>query len=82
MFSLSPGVHTIDTGGTASFTIPDDLGGGVATFTVATDYTITAVAPEPASALLIMPGLVGVCALRRRHARRQERSLGLKTGQR
>ena len=65
MLNLSPGVHTIDTGGTGTFTLPPDLGGGDFSITVGTDYTITATAPEPASALLIIPGLLGVCAARR-----------------
>jgi MYXO-CTERM domain-containing protein len=70
MLSLSPGTHVIDTGGTASVTIPPDLGGSGYTFSVATDYTITAVAPEPASGLLMLPGLLGLFALRRRGAQR------------
>ena len=66
MLDLSPGVHVIDTGGTASVTFPPDLGGGGLTFTVGTDYTISVVAPEPASALLLLPGLLGIAAIRRR----------------
>jgi hypothetical protein len=66
MLSLSPGTHVINTAGTASFTLPPDLGGGVGAVIAATDYTITAVAPEPASSLLVLTGLLGLVALRRK----------------
>jgi hypothetical protein len=72
MLSLSPGVHQIDLSGTASFLVPPDLtGDGVAEvdFSALNDYTITAVAPEPASALLLLPGLLGLFAYSRGFAR-------------
>jgi hypothetical protein len=72
VLSLSPGMHEIDLSGTASFLVPPDLNGGTVgtvTFPALNDYIITAVAPEPASALLLLSGLLGPFALTRRSAR-------------
>ncbi len=69
MLDLSPGVYVIDTGGTASVSYPVDptygLDGGGNTFSFSTDYTITVTTPEPASTLVLLPGLLGLCAIRR-----------------
>jgi hypothetical protein len=45
MLNLSPGVHQIDTGGSATFQLPSDFGGGSGSISAATDYTITVAGP-------------------------------------
>jgi hypothetical protein len=45
MLNLSPGVHQIDTGGSATFDLPADFGGGTGSISAATDYTITVPGP-------------------------------------
>jgi hypothetical protein len=72
MLSLSPGVHEIDLSAQASFLVPPDLNGGTVgevNFPALNDYIITAVAPEPASALLLLPGMIGLFAFAGRSAR-------------
>jgi hypothetical protein len=80
MLDLSPGPHVIETGGNASFTVPSDLGGGTASFTTKMKDTITVAGPpdartalvttpEPASALVMVTGLLGVAAIIRKRGR-------------
>ena len=69
MVDLSPGTHIITTGGIVTFNLPSDPtylpdGGQINIDTETTD--IITVVGEPPSALLVLPGLLGMAVLRRR----------------
>jgi hypothetical protein len=69
MLELSPGKHVISVGASMTWDIPVDPTyfptGGQFSIDTAVTSNIDAI-PEPASALLLVPGLLGVCTLRRR----------------
>ena len=72
MLELSPGNHVISVDGSMTWPVPVDptyfpTGGQVSIDTAVTS-NIDAV-PEPASALLILPGLLGMAAIRRKLTR-------------
>jgi hypothetical protein len=73
MAQLSPGLHVIHMGGSINYTLPNDnLGYGLDGANIAfsqdtTDYI--SVVPEPASALLILPGVIGLAVLRQKYTR-------------
>ena len=64
MVNLPAGEHTITTGGSITFDLPDDPtyfpGGGTVSFSSLTTDIIDVVVPEPASALLLVPGIIAI----------------------
>jgi hypothetical protein len=79
MLELSPGEHVITFGGSMTWGVPVDptyfpTGGEVSIDTLTTS-NIFAVVPEPASALLVLVGLLGISVMRRQF-RRPESGLG------
>jgi hypothetical protein len=70
MVNLPPGEHTITTGGTLTYDLPNDPtyfpGGGQVTIDTLTTDIIDVAIPEPGSALLLFPAVLGVSLLRKR----------------
>ncbi len=71
MLELSPGQHVISVGGSMTWDLPVDPiyfpTGGQLSIDTAVTSNIDAI-PEPACALLILPGLLGIAAIRRKQA--------------
>ena len=68
MVNLPPGEHTITTGGTVTFDLPNDPtyfpGGGQVTIDTLTTDTIDVLVPEPGAVLLSLPWFSGILLLR------------------
>jgi hypothetical protein len=74
MVNLPAGQHTITTGGTVTFDLPNDPtyfpGGGQVTIDTLTTDIINVVVPEPASALLLAPAIIAISLYRERRTNR------------